>query len=462
MLPVLGNYLALGVLAGLGLLSKYNYAIFLLALVAAMATVPRYRAVLGNARFLATVCVMVAVAAPHALWLADNYALASSGIERPPGGKGNVLSGLGVAATAALAFLTPLWLFSLILGFDFRHRGGDKSDAADGRLLLNLLGLVAVCVVLFVALTDAQQVKDRWYQPLLFFVPLLVAYHSRPSPRGFRIFISLAALFAVLVAFALPARTLLAERQDKYSRPNMPYPGLIRSIASGTEEPRFVLAETKLLGGNARLAFRDAGVLAPTFNVKVGGIAGKGLVICETRHCDSEKFRTWLRQDHAIDGRSLEFKAADMPFNYAPAKKMTIYWAEVRVPGPARPDGTDSGRSGSPRSWRRRRRGASSRGSSPTSRTPRRTTSRPGARSGRSSSPSAWSRRPSSPAWGRAGRSWGWAATCASARRGSRCIRWSRPTPPRSPPGTRWGSIASRGSATSSSRPSCISSSSTA
>jgi len=340
MRPVLGNYLALGVLAGLGLLSKYNYAIFLLALVAAMATVPRYRAVLGNARFLATVCVMVAVAAPHALWLADNYALASSGIERPHGVQGNVFSSLGVAATAALAFLTPLWLFSLILGFDFRHRGGDKSDAADGRLLLNLLGLVAVCVVLFVALTDAQQVKDRWYQPLLFFVPLLVAYHSRPSPRGFRIFISLAALFAVLVAFALPARTLLAERLDKYSRPNMPYPGLIRSIASGTEEPRFVLAETKLLGGNARLAFRDAGVLAPTFNVKVGGIAGKGLVICETRHCDSERFRVWLWRDHAIDGRSLEFKAADMPFNYAPAKKMTIYWAEVSVPGPARPDGS--------------------------------------------------------------------------------------------------------------------------
>jgi len=338
--PVLGNYLALGVLAGLGLLSKYNYAIFLLALVAAMATVPRYRTVLGNARFLATVCVMVAVAAPHALWLADNYALASSGIERPHGNQGNVFTGLGVAASAGLAVLAPLWLFSLILGFDFRRRGEDKSDAADGRLLLNLLGLVAVCVVLFVVLTGAQQVKDRWYQPLLFFVPLLVAFHARPTGKGSRVFLALAGLVAVLVAFALPARTLLGERLDKFSRPNMPYPGLIRSLASGTEAPHFILAETKLLGGNARLAFRDAAVHVPTFGVILGGIAGQGLVICETSHCNSEKFRAWLLEEHAIDARLLEFHAAGMPFNYAPSKKMTLYWAEVRVQGPSGPAGT--------------------------------------------------------------------------------------------------------------------------
>lgn len=336
--PSLGNYLALGALVGLGLLSKYNYAIFLLALVAAMASVPRYRAVLGDGRFLATILVMAIIVAPHVFWLVDNHALAGGGIERPPGGRGDILSGLGVAAVAALAFLTPLWLFSFILGFGFRREEGGGSDPADGRLLLNLLGLVAVCVVLFVALANAQQVKDRWYQPLLFFVPLLVAYHSRPSPRGFRIFMSLAALFAVLVSFALPARTLLAEKLNKYSRPNMPYPGLIRSISPGAEAPLFVLAETKLLGGNARLAFPDAGVLAPDFNVKIGRIAGKGLVICETRHCDAGEFRDWLRRDQAIDARALQFRAAEMPFNYAPAKKMTIYWAEVTAPAPSRPD----------------------------------------------------------------------------------------------------------------------------
>jgi hypothetical protein len=208
---------------------------------------------------------MAVIAAPHALWLADNHALAGGGIERPPGGRGDMSCPASASPpSAALAFLTPLWLFSLILGFGFRRdRGGAGATPADGRLLLNLLGLVAVCVVLFVALANAQQVKDRWYQPLLFFVPLLVAYHSRPSPRGFRIFMSLAALFAVLVSFALPARTLLAEKLNKYSRPNMPYPGLIRSISPGAEAPLFVLAETKLLGGNARLAFPDAGVLAP-------------------------------------------------------------------------------------------------------------------------------------------------------------------------------------------------------
>jgi hypothetical protein len=220
-------------------------------------------------------------------------------------------------------------------------KGGDKSDAADGRLLLNLLGLVAVCVVLFVALANAQQVKDRWYQPLLFFVPLLVAYHSRPSPRGFRIFMSLAALFAVLVSFALPARTLLAEKLNKYSRPNMPYPGLIRSISPGTRKRR-VLSWPKRSCWAGMHDWRSptpASSRRPLTS-RVGRIAGKGLVICETRHCDSEEFRDWLWRDQAIDGRSLEFKAADMPFNYAPAKKMTIYWAEVSVPGPARPDGS--------------------------------------------------------------------------------------------------------------------------
>jgi len=68
--PALASYLLLGIAVGVGLLSKLNYAVFLVALVAGAMTDPGLRARLRDRRSFATLGVALAVASPLAIWFA--------------------------------------------------------------------------------------------------------------------------------------------------------------------------------------------------------------------------------------------------------------------------------------------------------------------------------------------------------------------------------------------------------
>ncbi|PYM54148.1 MAG: hypothetical protein DMD79_25070, partial [Candidatus Rokuibacteriota bacterium] len=65
----LGAYLGLGVAAGLGLLSKYTYAVFAAALALAALTDARYRRRLFDVRLLLTLALAALMVSPALLWL---------------------------------------------------------------------------------------------------------------------------------------------------------------------------------------------------------------------------------------------------------------------------------------------------------------------------------------------------------------------------------------------------------
>jgi len=322
--PRLGNYLLLGLLAGLGLISKYNYAIFLVCLGAAALLVPEYRRVLGDRRILLACTLLVVVAAPHFHWMLNHLEIATSAAHKLRSGSGNLASGLLRAATAALAFLSPLWLFALLLLGD---REKPPARTAGRRLLLMLLGVTGAGVALFVVVTGAQQIKDRWYQPLLFYAPLLVAVLARPRQPRLRIYLGSAVAFAVLVTLALNLRTLLGDRFDKYSRPHLPYPALLSSLAAGTGHPAVIFAESKLLGGNARPWFPESRILVPGYPQSVLPQTGSYLILCETRHCDDDDFNLVLAREYGIDLGALQFREVTAPYYYAPSQILRLRWA---------------------------------------------------------------------------------------------------------------------------------------
>lgn len=330
------GYVALGLLIGLGLISKYNYAIFLAALLLAAGMAPAYRAWLADRRFAITALAALLLATPHYSWLLSNPELATSGAHKFQAGAGDALSGLVTAGMAALAFLTPLWIFSLLpLSATSRSQLLAVARTGHGRFLLALLAAVALLVIFFVGLSQAQQVKDRWYQPLLFYLPWVIALFCGPTPgRRGRLYLAIAAFFALLVAILLPARTLLAEKLDRYSRPNLPYPALFDRLASSIEPPGYVLTETNLLAGNARLFFPHAELRVPTYSVSMRAPAGAGILICTTPECEVTKFRDWLRHACGLDPSTLAFAKLEAPYLYAPSKTLAIYWARTNLAYP--------------------------------------------------------------------------------------------------------------------------------
>jgi 4-amino-4-deoxy-L-arabinose transferase-like glycosyltransferase len=324
------NYAGLGALIGLGLISKYNYAIFASALLLTVLVTPGYRQVLANRRALVILPVALLVAAPHIYWLVSNFDIAASSTRKLHIDEGNLVSGLVNAATSALAFLAPLLIFSMILIAKPAQTGiRENIRAEDGKLLLTLTVCTLVIVAVFMMLSGVQKIKDRWYQPLLFYAPLIPAMFLPATRTRVNWYAGLSVVMALLVSTALVARISLAELFDKYSHPNVPYPDLIASL--GEIKPAFILAETKILGGNARPVFPDTVIQVPGYHIDSGPLSGDGLVLCETPDCHDAEFAAWLGHNYAIDTRRLEYNRVVKPYYHAPTKKKVLYFSRVQL-----------------------------------------------------------------------------------------------------------------------------------
>ena len=120
------RYALFGLLIGLGLQSKYNFAVFALGLVASSLLVREHRPVLGNRKAWMALAVLILSLAPHGLWLFDHLDLAtrSTGAKMhgaAAGYAGNVARGFASMAGASVLFVTPLWMVYAWIWW--RHRG---------------------------------------------------------------------------------------------------------------------------------------------------------------------------------------------------------------------------------------------------------------------------------------------------------------------------------------------------
>lgn len=75
--PSWTGYLITGVALGLGMLSKYNFALLAAATVVAVFLHPQGRVRIFDKRFLVTVLIALIIFLPHGLWLLHNFDLAS-------------------------------------------------------------------------------------------------------------------------------------------------------------------------------------------------------------------------------------------------------------------------------------------------------------------------------------------------------------------------------------------------
>ena len=73
-----GAYVLLGVLGGLGMISKYNYSIFYISLFMAALLVKSWRPAVLNLRAAGALGITLLIISPHLLWISDHPALAFS------------------------------------------------------------------------------------------------------------------------------------------------------------------------------------------------------------------------------------------------------------------------------------------------------------------------------------------------------------------------------------------------
>ena len=253
--------------------------------------------------------------------------IATGSVHKLKMGTGNAVVGIGHALFNALAFLTPLWIASVFL---FGGNARPKIAQRDDKLfLLHLFIVVFGVVSIFVLATGAQEFIDRWYHHLVFFSTLFLALYAKPSPRAYRIYCVAGVTLALIAAIVLPFRTLLAGDLDYIKRPNIPYARLASDLMQLTSNPTTIVAESKLIGGNMRLAFPLSRIITPDYKEQDQLPDGIWLVLCETQNCQDLTFRAWIYSQYGIEVTSLNFQKFKQPYYYAPEREHVLYGAKV-------------------------------------------------------------------------------------------------------------------------------------
>jgi len=255
------DYLAFGALAGFGLLSKFNYALFLAALLLGAFSMKEFRPRLLENKLGLGLILGAAIWAPYGLWMSNHWNQATSHSKKLSAVSGAITTGVVDFFNAALAF-SGVWLaFFIIACFICGKKDGSAPrDPRDiiwkrffERILLSEL-LMFVFLIVFFGVTSF---KDRWFQPLLFFLPVYGALilSRRLSHKRLKGATAFIVVIPVLILFILPSRTLLAGRLNRPCDLTAPYGVLSDQIKALGFENGVILAPNSLVAGNLKLQF---------------------------------------------------------------------------------------------------------------------------------------------------------------------------------------------------------------
>ncbi|UHS59374.1 glycosyltransferase family 39 protein [Agrobacterium vaccinii] len=274
--PSLMGYVLVGVVAGLGMLSKYNFALALPALLVAVWFHPQGRARLLDRRFLLTVLVSVVVFLPHLFWLVDNIVFASEvtlkrmAEDAPDNRFLQVGRGLARFVAGSLIIVAVpallLWLTALR-----EQKLPRRTQSAWFRFFLHYFIAIATLMALVIFMTTMTELRDRWLLPLLLPAPILAALYLErcvaDADRFVLRFLPIPLIMLALVPVALLISYPLMASIGRTSSSNYDWQAFKRQIVE-TEKlsPSVIVTLNWPTGGNLRFLFNDVPVATAIYD----------------------------------------------------------------------------------------------------------------------------------------------------------------------------------------------------
>jgi 4-amino-4-deoxy-L-arabinose transferase-like glycosyltransferase len=266
--PALLQRVLLGLLLGLGMLSKYNFLVFILGLVGASLLVPEHRRIVWTRAAWITPAVAAVCVAPHALWFFDqiNIATAETLRKMHEGGSPatyglNLMEGSKRFFLSLFSFVTPLWL-PLAFAWRGRKPGTPRFESQDVRLFFWLYASGLGCVAALVLAGQLVHLQSRWLQPLLFAFPLAFFVFFPPkSDLVYRRLLLTMAIFCVVLVTALALRPQIQSALGRHPRIFQPYGQLAAEIGERFPDVQAFAVQDRFVGGNIKLQFPQAPVV---------------------------------------------------------------------------------------------------------------------------------------------------------------------------------------------------------
>ncbi len=281
-------YLGLGAALGLGLLSKYGYAVFAVSALGAALVQEGARKRLLDPRMLLAIGLAAALVAPYLAWGfagSNGFVSVFEGTMKEGGGVPyfeGVASGLATLIEAAVMFLAPLWLVLLLIfpravmpGPAGRRAGANARAAAPAgaaldvrRLLEHFFVIAFALLTLGIFVAGITTFSSRWMHPLLVLFPIY--FFCLVQDRGFdarqvrRFAVTLVFFAALVIAFRVAQATIGPPLCNK-CRLAMPYPALTHEIAERGFDAGSIVAADEHIAGNFRIAFPDSRVISVSY-----------------------------------------------------------------------------------------------------------------------------------------------------------------------------------------------------
>ncbi len=279
-------YLAVGLAAAFGMMSKYNFAMTIVAVVLASLTLPNYRKCLLDWRLLIGVLLAAAIVVPHAYWMIQHPGLVSEKTvtqfteQQTASWFTNVRLGfaalfsviLGCCA-ASLAIFTICFYKSLLPGRKklapaaSRYHDDGAIQQETALLLERFLMIIGVMLIVVVMTGSAVEFMNRWLQPFIVVIPayLTLRFLSVPriDERAANRLVFVCGTLMVLFTVALVMRPISAGWRERFSWLNMPYRVLADEVRQQIgRDPGLIIANDMRTAGNMRLCFPSAGVIS--------------------------------------------------------------------------------------------------------------------------------------------------------------------------------------------------------
>lgn len=230
-------YVLTGLSIGMGILSKYNYAFFLLALTLASISCREGRRVIFDKRLFLTVLSAVLVLLPHFLWLIKEgfpsvyFAInkAKIGVSQSP----SIVKIFSIAGTAYLDVLGFTLIFLLLF---YQHNMMNTKNKNLGMSLFRWLcfyGLLIPLLAIFILQIGI--FRGRWLAPVLFTLPFamfsMIDLHIVGGLRS-KIFGSLCVFIVVALLIMRMCIGFMPDLVNKVERIHIPFKEISLSLSS--------------------------------------------------------------------------------------------------------------------------------------------------------------------------------------------------------------------------------------
>jgi len=272
------NYVGLGAAIGCGILSKYAFVFFLIALIAAALFDSKLRSRLLNPKIIISFVIAAIITTPHLMWLYDRHtamagelapALTAQGMTSHlfAAGKG-ILSGI----KAIIGFLLPLLVF-LALFFPAAWRPKlttpDEDQQRHHRILRIFFSFLIGFIFLFIIAGGVSRVRTHYMfvmvlAPVWFFLRVKMADMGDMNERHLKGYAGILSAAAIVVLLGLPIKYVVEPWRCGKCEHHMPYEVLAADLKKAGFQGGTIFAywHPYPIAGNLRIAFPKSRVIS--------------------------------------------------------------------------------------------------------------------------------------------------------------------------------------------------------